>query len=179
MGLITSVNNLSYTLEEEKKNRQLERIKKQNERQKKEDLKRYKNELEMFLKKEFERYFEAAGSCYIVEFYDRKRKQEILQNYFETIKTIDNKGIEKIPYKPELEQYYYNKYNTILSKAHKEQKQQEEYNLQQLPIEAESKKANIDWEHVIPKIFKIILIIAFLPIIFILSIIFGCFKDME
>ena len=38
MGLITSVNNLSYTLEEEKKNKKLEQIKRQKERLQKENL---------------------------------------------------------------------------------------------------------------------------------------------
>ena len=140
MGLLTSVNNLSYTLEEEKRNKKLEQIRRQRERQQKEDLKRYKNEIEMYIKKEFDKYFEIAGSDYIVEFYNRERKKEMLENYFDTIKTIDKNGFEIIPHKNELEQHFYNKYNTILSKAQKEQKQQELYNLQQMPIEEETTK---------------------------------------
>lgn len=140
MGLLTSVNNLSYTLEEEKRNKKLEQIRRQRERQKKEDLKRYKNEIEIYIKKEFDKYFEIAGSEYIIEFYNRERKKEILENYFDTIKTIDKNGFETIPHKNELEQHFYNKYNTILSKAQKEQKQQELYNLQQIPIEEETAK---------------------------------------
>lgn len=140
MGLLTSVNNLSYTLEEEKRNKKLEQIRRQRERQKKEDLKRYKNETEMYIKKEFDKYFEIAGSEYIIEFYNRERKKEILENYFDTIKTIDKNGFETIPYKNELQQHFYNKYNTILTKAQKEQKQQELYNLHQMPIEEETTK---------------------------------------
>lgn len=140
MGLLTSVNNLNYTLEEEKRNKKLEQIRRQRERQKKEDLKRYKNEIEIYIKKEFDKYFEIAGSEYIIEFYNRERKKEILENYFDTIKTIDKNGFETIPHKNELEQHFYNKYNTILSKAQKEQKQQELYNLQQMPIEEETTK---------------------------------------
>ena len=140
MGLLTSVNNLSYTLEEEKRNKKLEQIRRQRERQKKEDLKRYKNEIEIYIKKEFDKYFEIAGSEYIIEFYNRERKKEILENYFDTIKTIDKNGFETIPHKNELEQHFYNKYNTILSKSQKEQKQQELYNLQQMPIEEETTK---------------------------------------
>lgn len=140
MGLLTSVNNLSYTLEEEKRNKKLEQIRRQRERQKKEDLKRYKNEIEIYIKKEFDKYFEIAGSEYIIEFYNRERKKEILENYFDTIKTIDKNGFETIPHKNELEQHFYNKYNTILTKAQKEQKQQELYNLQQIPIEEETAK---------------------------------------
>lgn len=140
MGLLTSVNNLSYTLEEEKRNKKLEQIRRQRERQQKEDLKRYKNEIEIYIKKEFDKYFEIAGSEYIIEFYNRERKKEILENYFDTIKTIDKNGFEIIPHKNELEQHFYNKYNTILTKAQKEQKQQELYNLQQMPIEEETTK---------------------------------------
>ena len=77
MGLLTSFNNLNYTLEEEKRNKKLEQIKRQKERQQKEDLKRYKNEIEIYLKKEFDNYFIIGGSGYIVEFYNRERKKEI------------------------------------------------------------------------------------------------------
>lgn len=140
MGLLTSVNNLSYTLEEEKRNKKLEQLRRQREKQRKEDLKRYKNEIEIYIKKEFDKYFIIGGSGYIVEFYNRERKKEILNNYFDTIKTIDKNGFETIPYKNELEQHFYNKYNTILTKAQKEQKQQELYNLQQIPIEEEKTK---------------------------------------
>lgn len=178
MGLLTSVNNLNYTLEAEKKQKQLERIQKQKEKQQKEDLKRYKNELEIFLKKEFDKYFEIGGSNYIIEFYDKERKKEILNNYFDTIKTIDKNGFERIPYKNELEQYYYNKYNTILTKSQKEQKQQELYNLHQMPIEEKEKK-QIDVFKIIKYIILIILGIIFLPLILIISIIFGCFKYIK
>lgn len=140
MGLLTSVNNLNYTLEEEKRNKQLERIRKQKEKQQKEDLKRYKNDLEIYIKSEFDRYFEIGGSDYIIEFYNRDRKKEILNNFFDNIKIIDKNGFNTIPFKNELEQHFYNKYNTILTKAQKEQKQQELYNLQQIPVEEETTK---------------------------------------
>lgn len=179
MGLLTSVNNLSYTLEAEKKQKQLERIQKQKEKQQKEDLKRYKNELEIFLKKEFDKYFEIGGSNYIIEFYDKERKKEILNNYFDTIKIIDKNGFERIPYKNELEQHYYNKYNTILSKSQKEQKQQELYNLNLIPIEQEKEKKQIDVFEIAKYIILIILGIIFLPLILMISIIFGCFKYMK
>lgn len=181
MGLLTSVNNLNYTLEEEKRNKQLERIRKEKEKQQKEDLKRYKNEIEIYIKKEFDKYFEISGSDYVIEFYNRQRKKEILNNYFDTIKTIDKNGFETIPYKNEIEQHFYNKYNTILIKAQKEQKQQELYNLQQIPIEEETtkQKNNIDIIAIFLIIIKILLAIVFLPLILILAIIFGCFKFMK
>lgn len=181
MGLLTSVNNLNYTLEEEKRNKKLEQIKRQKERQQKEDLKRYKNEIEIYLKKEFDNYFIIGGSDYIVEFYNRERKKEILNNYFDTIKTIDKNGFETIPYKNELEQYFYNKYNTILTKSQKEQKQQELYNLQQIPIEEETtkQKNNIDIITIFLIIIKILLGIVFLPALLIFFIFIGCFKYMK
>lgn len=180
MGLLTSVNNLSYTLEAEKKQKQLERIKKQKEKQQKEDLKRYKSELEIYLKTEFDKYFEIGGSNYIIEFYDKERKKEILNNYFDTIQEIDSNGFERIPYKNELEQYYYNKYNTILTKSQKEQKQQELYNLQHMTIEEEEpEKLQINWLKITKIVFIVIAAIIFLPLILIISIIFGCFKYMK
>ena len=181
MGLLTSVNNLNYTLEEEKRNKKLEQIKRQKERQQKENLKRYKNEIEIYLKKEFDKYFEIGGSNYIVEFYNRERKKEILNNYFDTIKTIDKNGFETIPYKSELEQHFYNKYNTILTKAQKEQKQQELYNLQQIPTEEETakQKNNIDIIAIFLIIIKILLGIIFLPALLIFFIFIGCFKYIK
>lgn len=180
MGLLTSVNNLSYTLEEEKRNKKLEQIRRQRERQKKEDLKRYKNEIEIYIKKEFDKYFEIAGSEYIIKFYNRERKKEILENYFDTIKTIDKNGFETIPHKNELEQHFHNKYSTILKKAHTEQKQQELYNLQHMPIEEEDpEKLHIDWLKVAKILFIIAIAIVFLPLTFLLAILFGCMKVMN
>lgn len=180
MGLLTSVNNLSYTLEEEKRNKKLEQIRRQRERQKKENLKRYKNEIEMYIKKEFDKYFEIGGADYIVEFYNRDRKKEILNNFFDNIKITDKNGFDTIPFKNELEQHFYNKYNTILKKAHTEQKQQEIYNLQHMPIEEEEpEKMYIDWLKIIKIIFIIIIAIIFLPLTFLLAILFGCMKSMK
>ena len=179
MGLLTSVNNLSYTLEEEKRNKKLEQIRRQRERQQKEDLKRYKNELEIYIKSEFDRYFEIGGSDYIVEFYNRDRKKEILNNFFDNIKIIDKNGFNTIPFKNELEQHFHNKYNTILTKAQKEQKQQELYNLQHMQIDEELEKLHIDWLKVAKILFTIAVAIIFLPITFLLAILFGCMKVMD
>ena len=93
MGLITSVDSIQRELEKQKKQQLIDKIERQKERQHKENLKRYKNEIEIYLKKEFDKYFEIAGSDYIIEFYNRERKKEILNNYFDTIKIIDKKRI--------------------------------------------------------------------------------------
>lgn len=181
MGLIRSVDNIQNELQKQKELHLIEKIEKRKEKQQKENLKRYKNETEIYLKKEFDKYFEIAGSDYIVEFYDRERKKEILNNYFDTIQEIDSNGFERIPYKNELEQHFYNKYNTILTKAQKEQKQQELYNLQQIPIEEETtkQKNNIDIIAIFLIIIKILLGIVFLPALLIFFIIIGCFKYMK
>ena len=65
MGLLTSVNNINYTIEEQRKQKQLEKIQKQKEKIKQEELKAYKNDLESFIKNEFNNYFNIAGSVYI------------------------------------------------------------------------------------------------------------------
>lgn len=179
MGLLTSVNNLNYTLEEEKRNKQLERIRKEKEKQQKEDLKRYKNDLEIYIKKEFDKYFVIGGSDYIVEFYNRDRKKEILNNFFDNIKIIDKNGFNTIPFKNELEQHFYNKYSTILKKSQTEQKQQELYNLQHMQIEEEPEKLHIDWLKVAKILFIIAIAIVFLPLTFLLAILFGCMKVMN
>lgn len=91
-------------------------------------------------------------------------------------------GFEIIPYKNEIEQHFYNKYNTILTKALKEQKQQELYNLQHLPVEEaepEKEKIGFDWLTMFWLIGKIILGIIFFPVLLIFFIILGCFKYMK
>ena len=186
MGLITSVNNLSYTLEEEKKNKKLEQIKRQKERLQKENLNRYKKELEKYITNEFNKYFEIAGSSYVYEFYDRNRKKEILNNYFDTIATQDKNGFHTIPFKTELEEHYYNKYNTILNRCLKEQKQQEIYNTtiesQKIQIEEVKPTKSSNFTSIFLAILittvKIGLCIIFFPIIFILLILFGVMKSM-
>ena len=173
MGLIRSVDEISKELQKQKKLEQLERIEERKEKKKqqeqKENLKRYKNELELYLKAEFEQYFKKIGSEYIFEFYDRNRKKEILEQYFDTIKQIDKNGFETIPSKKELEQHFDKKYNTILKKAQQEQKQQELYNLKTSP-EAETKnRFAFNWGGIITTLLFIPVII---PTSFLLSIAF-------
>lgn len=103
MGLIRSVDEISRELQKQKKLEQLERIEERKEKKKqqeqKENLKRYKNDLELYLKAEFDQYFKKFSSEYVFEFYNRDRKKEILEQYFDTIKQIDKNGFEKIPSK--------------------------------------------------------------------------------
>lgn len=185
MGLITSVNNLSYTLEEEKKNKKLEQIKRQKERLQKENLTRYKKDLEHYIKEEFDRYFEIAGTSYKYEFYNRDRKKEILNDFFDTIE-IQKNGFTIIPFKADLEEHFYNKYDSILNRAFKEQKQQEEYNtiIEYKKIEEEeqpTKSSNFTsiFLAILITTVKIGLCIIFFPIIFILLILLAAIKNMK
>lgn len=183
MGLIRSVDEISKELQKQKKLEQLERLEERKEKKKqqeqKENLKRYKSELEIYLQKELEYYFERFGSEYIFEFYNRERKKEILEQYFDTIKQIDKNGIEKIPHKIELEQHFYKKYNTILKKAHQEQKQQEIYNIKISP-EAETKnKFTLNWGGIISTLIFIPVIILILPVLLILFIIIRLSENNE
>lgn len=183
MGLLTSVNNLNYTLEEEKKAKKLEKIQKQKEKSRKEDLNRYKKELENFIKIEFTKYFSIAGTSYIYEFYNRERKKEILNSYFMSIRQVDSKNYLYIPFKLELEEYFYKKYNTILNNCYKEQQQQEKYNIimESKHIENTNKKEIPDENLVY--IFKIIgiciLSIVCFPIAILIMIILAAIKGMK
>lgn len=183
MGLLTSVNNLNYTLEEEKKTKKLEKIQKQKEKIRKEDLIRYKKELENFIKIEFTKYFSIAGTSYIYEFYNRERKKEILNSYFMSIRQVDAKNYLYIPFKLELEEHFYKKYNTILNNCYKEQQQQEKYNIimESKHIENTNKKEISDENLVYT--FKIIgicvLSIVCFPIAILLMIILAAIKGMK
>ena len=183
MGLIRSVDEISKELQKQKKLEQLERLKERKEKKKqqeqKENLKRYKNELELYLKAEFDQYFKKFGSEYIFEFYNRDRKKELLEQYFDTIKQIDKNGFETIPSKKELEQHFDKKYNIILKKAQQEQKQQELYNLKTSP-EAETKnKFTFNWGGIILTLLFIPVTILILPILLILFIIIRVRKANE
>lgn len=256
MGLLTSVNNLSYTLEEEKKNKKIEQIKKQNEKihnknlslalqeffykefkksddinytyinfiniqerehtiylisnkmenksefdiryinsiyekelqkiykifknNKTENIKYFKSELEKHIKKEFQKYFNIAGSSYVLEFYNKNRKQEILNNFFDEYDYLIN------DIKEELEEHFYNKYDKILNSCLKEQKQQEIYNTtveaKKIEVIEEEEKKNNNilpiFLAVLLTICKIGLFIVFAPIILILMILFAAIKAM-
>lgn len=183
MGLLTSVNNLNYTLEEEKKAKKLEKIQRQKEKIRKEDLNRYKKELENFIKIEFTKYFSIAGTSYTYEFYNRERKKEILNSYFMNIRQVDSKNYLYIPFKLELEEHFYKKYNTILNNCYKEQQQQEKYNIimESKHIENTNKKEISDENlvYIFKTIGICILSIVCFPIAILLMIIFAAIKGMK
>ena len=182
MGLLTSVNNLSYTLEEEKKIKQLEQKEKQKIRKRQEDCKRYKKDLESFLYNEFTENLTNNGSSFAYEFYNRETKNEILENFFESIKIYDKKyKFTTIPFKNDLIVHFRNKYNIILKQCVKEQEQQEEYELitegNKLLQEQEEEKKDSFNSELFDKGLKIGIAILLFPIISILAIINGIMKN--
>lgn len=177
MGLLTSVNNLNYTLEEEKKKQAAERARRQKERIKKENLQRIYIDLEEFTKTEFDNYIIESGSTSAFIFYNREEKTKIFNNFINTL----NEN-EKTIYFKDLQRYYNKKYCSILKKSIQEQKQQEYYEEQK---EAEEKKEKIKKNKIdaffknsknIDKIIIIILLVPLIPILFILFIILRMYE---
>lgn len=92
-----------------------------------------------------------------------------------------------IPFKTELAEHFYNKYNTILNKCYKEQQQQEEYNTitEYKKIQQEEKQKPIKTNNtntflaILIWILKISLCIVFFPIIFLLLILLAAIKNMK
>lgn len=135
MGLLTSVNNLNYTLQEkenEKLRREKERIKAKEEKEAKE---RIKNEINIFLYNYFKEFLIKNGSNNIYYLYNSNLKDSILQqilNNYTIAKTFKLKNgntynSNYVQYKDFIIQFYNNNYFKILKKAEEEQKKNEQY----------------------------------------------------
>lgn len=135
MGLLTSVNNLNYTLqakEKQKQQREKERIRVKEEKEAKERL---KNEIDSFLYNYFKEFLIKNGSNNIYYFYNSNLKdtilQQILDNYTitKTFKTKNGNTYDSnyVQYKDFIIQFYNNNYFKILKKAEEEQKKNEQY----------------------------------------------------
>lgn len=139
MGLLTSVNNINYRLEEEKKAKEAERKAKEKARQKakeeKEAKERLKNEIDTFLYNYFKEFLIKNGSNNIYYFYNSNLKDSILQqilNNYTIAKTFKLKNgntynSNYVQYKDFIIQFYNNNYFKILKKAEEEQKKNEQY----------------------------------------------------
>ena len=108
MGLLTSVNNLNYTMEEEKARKLEEQKQKRILRERAEDLKRYKIDLEIFLYKYFTDFLINKKSVFAYMLYNREIKADILQEFYKTIE-IDKNNYKIIPHKSELQQHFIKK----------------------------------------------------------------------
>ena len=135
MGLLTSVNNLNYTLQEkenEKLRREKERIKAKEEKEEKEQI---KNEITTYLLEQFTTFLLENGSNNIYYFYNINKKAELLNNIYNmhTLERINimPKGKKYtstyIQYKEFITIYFNNNYYKILKKAEDEQKKNEQY----------------------------------------------------
>ena len=192
MGLLTSVNNINYRLEEEKKAKEAERKAKEKERQKakeeKEIKEQIKKEITFYLQDTFKNYLLENGSTTIYEFYNIERKEIILNNIlgqYTIVKTVKTKtlkahDIEYIEHKDFIIEYFNNNYYKILKKAEEEVKRNEEYKIyaqlttpkkekyqQETPAQPIKKEKHIDFNKinkVINIIFTIILTVLFFPI---------------
>ena len=186
MGLLTSVNNLNYTLQEkenEKLRREKERIKAKEEKEEKEQI---KNEITTYLLEQFTNFLLENGSNNIYYFYNINKKAELLNNIYNmhTLERINimPKGKKYtstyIQYKEFITIYFNNSYYKILKKAEDEAKRNEEYKIyaqlttqkeyqQETPTQPIKKEKHIDFNKinkVINIIFTIILIVLFFPI---------------
>lgn len=190
MGLLTSVNNLNYTLqakEKQKQQREKERLKAKEEKETKE---RIKNEINIFLYNYFKEFLIKNRSNNIYYLYNSNLKDSILQqilNNYTIAKTFKLKNgntynSNYVQYKDFIIQFYNNNYFKILKKAEEEQKKNEQYiyynailtqntekeeQQQQTPTQPIKKEKHIDFNKinkVINIIFTIILIVLFFPI---------------
>lgn len=135
MGLLTSVNNLNYTLQEkenEKLRREKERIKAKEEKEEKE---RIKNEIEQFLHLEFYENLQKFGSNYVIEYYNINKVHALLgaiwsQHILEKEIKLKNKKpytTRIIQHEKFIEDYFYKKYYKILKEEEEIAKKNESY----------------------------------------------------
>lgn len=135
MGLLTSVNNLNYTLQEkenEKLRREKERIKAKEEKEEKE---RIKNEIEQFLHLEFYENLQKFGSNYVIEYYNINKVHALLgaiwsQHILEKEIKLKNKKpytTRIIQHEKFIEDYFYKKYYKILKEEEEIANKNESY----------------------------------------------------
>ena len=135
MGLLTSVNNLNYTLqakEKQKQQREKERIKAKEEKEAKE---RIKSEIEQFLHIEFNENLQKFGSNYVIEYYNINKVHALLgaiwsQYIIEKEIKLKNKKTYTtriIQYEKFIEDYFYKKYYKILKEEEEIAKKNELY----------------------------------------------------
>lgn len=161
-----------------KKQREKERRK---EKEKKEDLQRIHEEIDEYLNREFTLYLEKAGSSYVVQFYNKDRKYDLLFEIIDNFTEIEVKNgmqFETCKYKKEIIEHFEKVYYKILKSVEKEQKFHEEYifleessNVEPTPI---NKNEDLVGTFKIAGI--VILSIIFFPLAFLLMIILAVCK---
>lgn len=178
MGLLTSVNNINYKLEEEKKAREEERKAKEKERkhiqEEKENMNYIKNKILNFLRIKFQEKL-YLNSSIIYEFYNINKKESLFNEFYNNLAMKEN---IKMDYKPFILDFFNSNYYKILKQVEAEAKKNEEYKIyaqlitqkeyqQETPTQPIKKANHIDFNKinkVINIIFTIILIVLFFPI---------------
>lgn len=183
MGLLTSVNNLNYTLQEkekERKRKELERVKKESERRHKEEEKEninyIKNKISNFLRIEFQKKLYINYTS-VYEFYNINKKESLFNEFYNNLAMKEN---IKMDYKPFILDFFNSNYYKILKQVEAEAKKNEEYKIyaqlttpkeeeyqEETPEQPIKKTKHIDFNiinKVINIIFTIILIVLFFPI---------------
>ena len=183
MGLLTSVNNLNYTLQEkekERKRKELERFKKESERRHKEEEKEninyIKSKISNFLRIEFQKEL-YMNSINVYEFYNINKKEFLFYKFYNNLAMKEN---TKIDYEPFMKEFFNNNYYKVLKQVEAEAKKNEEYKIyaqlttpkeeeyqEETPAQLIKKAKHIDFNKinkVINIIFTIILIVLFFPI---------------
>lgn len=130
MGLLTSVNNLNYTLQEkekERKRKELERIKKESERRHKEEEKEnmnyIKSKISNFLRIKFQEKL-YLNSSIIYEFYNINKKESLFNEFYNNLAMKEN---IKMDYKPFILDFFNSNYYKILKQVEAEAKKNEQY----------------------------------------------------
>lgn len=127
MGLLTSVNNINYKLEEEKKAREEERKAKEKERkhiqEEKENMNYIKNKILNFLRIKFQEKL-YLNSSIIYEFYNINKKESLFNEFYNNLAMKEN---IKMDYKPFILDFFNSNYYKILKQVEAEAKKNEEY----------------------------------------------------
>lgn len=200
MGLLTSVNNLNYTLqskEKQKQQREKERLKVKEEKETKELI---KQEIDFILHSEFSENLQKYGSTYIIEYYNINKKNALLGKIWSNHIVEKNIKLKNIEYTTKIIEYkefindYFNKiYYKILKEEENIQQKYETYiyykNMQQLQQQSQSqkqqfqevsiKKNNNISTKTINKIINTILIILLAIVCFPVAIVIAACKNQK
>lgn len=186
MGLLTSVNNINYKLEEEKKAREEERKAKEKERkhiqEEKENINYIKSKISNFLRIEFQKEL-YMNSTNVYEFYNINKKEFLFYKFYNNLAMKEN---IKMDYKPFILDFFNSNYYKILKQVEEEAKKNEEYKIyaqlitpkeeeyqQETPAQPIKKAKHIDFNKVnkvINIIFTIIIIVLFFPIAILIAV---------
>lgn len=184
MGMRENIRNLEEAEQASFKLKQQKEIERKKRQEQKEDKKRLEYDVKRFLRKEFEKYIFTIGSCYTSEFYSIERKKEIFEDLKNNLllqkKQVLN-GVTLSYYNDKdiilLEEFYSKYYYKILKEVEKEKKLDEQYSFwhECEKIEVKEAKKEIDFINIL----KIILVVLFFPIAFLLMIIFAATKNTK